>query len=86
MNDNVDLMVEEARNNILKAIQNSGLTPSVTFYLLKDVYNSIEKDYFNYITSLQLGQDKQSIKDISGATTENFSHLTKQNNDDQEEN
>ena len=82
MNDNVDLMVEGVRNKLLEVIQNSGLTASVTFYLLKDVYNTIEKDYNNYINILNQQKEKEEIKEMA----EDLKNLVDQVKDDQEEN
>ena len=58
MNDNIDLIIEKTRGDFLSFIQNTNLPPSIIYYLVKDVYISIQKEYFSYLNNL-VKQDEQ---------------------------
>ena len=90
MNDNIDLIIEKTRGDFLSFIQNTNLPPSIIYYLVKDVYISIQKEYFSYLNNLVKQSEQKQTEKISQDLDymQNLSTMSEYipNNNDQEEN
>ena len=84
-NNNIDLIIEDFRNKILEIIQTSNLAPSIIFYLFKDIYNMVEKDYNNYVNILNQQKEKEEIKKMTQDLDELSKNIESQDGNDQEE-
>lgn len=49
MEQNIDLMIEDFKDNLVNTINNAGFPPSIVYYILKDVYSNVESSYFSYL-------------------------------------
>lgn len=56
MEQNINLMIEDFKDNLINTINNAGFPPSIVYYILKDVYSNVESSYFNY-----LNQQKRQV-------------------------
>ena len=45
MEKSLDIQALELRSNLINLISNSQLPPSLTYYIVKDIYNMTEKEY-----------------------------------------
>lgn len=69
MEQNINLMIEDFKDNLVNTINNAGFPPSIVYYILKDVYSNVESSYFSYIRQQrrqvaenqlqQLGQEQE---------------------------
>ena len=53
MEKDINLIVEEFRQNLVATVNNSGLPASVIYYVLTDVYNEINTQYKAYLRDAQ---------------------------------
>ena len=53
MEKDINLIVEEFRQNLVATVNNSGLPASVIYYVLTDVYNEINTQYKAYLREAQ---------------------------------
>lgn len=49
MEQNINLMIEDFKDNLMNVINNVGFPPSIVYYILKDVYSNVESSYFSYL-------------------------------------
>ena len=49
MEKDINLQIEEFRQTIIDTVNRSGLPISVAYYILKDVFNTVESDYYAYL-------------------------------------
>ena len=49
MEQNINLMIEDFKDNLINTINNAGFPPSIVYYILKDVYSNVESSYFSYL-------------------------------------
>ena len=77
MEQNINLMIEDFKDNLVNTINNAGFPPSIVYYILKDVYSNVESSYFSYIRQQkrqvaenqlqQLGQVQQEQTELNSA-------------------
>jgi hypothetical protein len=77
MEQNINLMIEDFKDNLVNTINNAGFPPSIVYYILKDVYSNVESSYFSYIHQQkrqvaenqlqQLGQVQQEQTELNSA-------------------
>lgn len=70
MEQNINLMIEDFKDNLINMINNAGFPPSIVYYILKDVYSNVESSYFSYLRQQkrqvaenqpqQLGQEQKT--------------------------
>lgn len=70
MEQNINLMIEDFKDNLINTINNAGFPPSIVYYILKDVYSNVESSYFSYLRQQkrqvaenqlqQLGQEQKT--------------------------
>ena len=75
MEQNINLMIEDFKDNLVNTINNAGFPPSIVYYILKDVYSNVESSYFSYIRQQkrqvaenqlqQLGQVQQEQTELN---------------------
>jgi hypothetical protein len=53
MDKDINLVVEEFRQNLVATVNNSGLPASIIYYVLTDVYNEINSQYKAYLRDAQ---------------------------------
>lgn len=53
MEKDINLIVEEFRQNLVATVNNSGLPASMIYYVLTDVYNEINTQYKAYLREAQ---------------------------------
>lgn len=72
MEQNINLMIEDFKDNLINTINNAGFPPSIVYYILKDVYSNVESSYFNYLNQqrrqLAQMQQEQTELDLVDAT------------------
>lgn len=72
MEQNINLMIEDFKDNLVNTINNAGFPPSIVYYILKDVYSNVESSYFNYLNQqrrqLAQMQQEQTELDLVDAT------------------
>jgi hypothetical protein len=65
MEKSLDILALELRNNLVTLVSGSTLPPSLTYYIVKDIYNMTEKEYSKimdqYIGFIPAGSDKMEI-------------------------
>lgn len=49
MNQDVNITIEQFKQNIIEECQSSQLPISIVYYILKDVFNTVESDYYTYL-------------------------------------
>lgn len=66
MKQNINLMIEDFKDNLVNTINNAGFPPSIVYYILKDVYSNVESSYFNYLNQQrrQLAQMQQEQTEL----------------------
>lgn len=66
MEQNINLMIEDFKDNLVNTINNAGFPPSIVYYILKDVYSNVESSYFNYLNQQrrQLAQMQQEQTEL----------------------
>lgn len=57
MEQDINLMIENFKQNLLYGINNAQLPPSIIYYVLKDVFEETQRAYFDYIN-----QAKQKLE------------------------
>lgn len=57
MEQDINLMIENFKQNLLYGINNAQLPPSIIYYVLKDVFEETQRAYFNYVN-----QAKQNLE------------------------
>lgn len=67
MEKDINLIVEEFRQNLVATVNNSGLPASVIYYVLTDVYNEINTQYKAY---LREAQQKLMTEQTQSASTQ----------------
>ena len=65
MDKDINLVVEEFRQNLVATVNNSGLPVSIIYYVLTDVYNEINSQYKVYLRD---AQQKLMMKQAESAT------------------
>ena len=75
MEQNINLMIEDFKDNLINTINNTGFPPSIVYYILKDVYSNVESSYFSYLRQQkrqvaenqlqQLGQVQQEQTELN---------------------
>lgn len=75
MEQNINLMIEDFKDNLINTINNAGFPPSIVYYILKDVYSNVESSYFSYLRQQkrqvaenqlqQLGQAQQEQTELN---------------------
>lgn len=75
MEQNINLMIEDFKDNLINTINNAGFPPSIVYYILKDVYSNVESSYFSYLRQQkrqvaenqlqQLGQVQQEQTELN---------------------
>ncbi len=65
MNQDINLTVEEAKQNIINTINNTGLPISVVYYIMKDIMNDMTDSYNNYLI-----QAKRQLEQAAAAPTQ----------------
>ena len=68
MEQNVNLLVEQFRQELLDKIQRAPFPPAVSYYITKDVFRDIENQYFGYLESIKREIQMQNIE--AAAATE----------------
>ena len=72
MEQNINLMIEDFKDNLVNTINNAGFPPSIVYYIPKDVYSNVESSYFNYLNQqrrqLAQMQQEQTELDLVDAT------------------
>ena len=58
MDTNINLMIEDFKNNIIDTINNAGFPPSVVYYVLKDIFTDVEASYKNFIHQERIHQER----------------------------
>lgn len=65
MEKSLDIQALELSTNLINLVSNSVLPPSLTYYIVKDVYNMTEKEYHKimnqYIGFIPADSDKTEI-------------------------
>lgn len=56
MEQDISVVIEEFKQNIIDTINNSHFPPAVTYYILKDIFATTEAQYFNYLDSVKRQQ------------------------------
>ena len=66
MEQNINLMIEDFKDNLVNTINNAGFPPSIVYYILKDVYSNVESSYFNYLNQqrMQLARAQQEQTEL----------------------
>lgn len=49
MNQDVNITIEQFKQSIIEECQSSQLPISIVYYILKDVFNTVESDYYTYL-------------------------------------
>lgn len=57
MEQDINLMIENFKQNLLYGINNAQLPPSIIYYVLKDVFEETQRAYFDYVN-----QAKQKLE------------------------
>ena len=57
MEQDINLMIENFKQNLLYGINTAQLPPSIIYYVLKDVFEETQKAYFDYVN-----QAKQKLE------------------------
>ena len=65
MQEDINLVIEEFKNNIINTINGSQLPPAVVYYIFKDINKDVEASYKNYI---QQAQQRQAAAAMQKAT------------------
>lgn len=53
MEQDISLVMEEFKQNIIDTINNSHFPPAVSYYILKDIFANVEAQYFNYLDTVK---------------------------------
>ena len=61
MDTNIDLKLELWKKSIFDTINTNNFPPSVIFYCMKDIMNTISRDYENYINKMVSQQNKLEL-------------------------
>ena len=56
MQEDINLIIEEFKNNIINTINGSQLPPAIVYYIFKDINKDVEASYRNYIQQAQQRQ------------------------------
>lgn len=70
MEKDINLVIEQYRQNLLQVINTEQLPPSIKYYILKDVFALAESSYYNYINQIQQ-QIQAEAAQKSAASAEN---------------
>lgn len=78
MEQDISVVIEEFKQNIIDIINNSHFPPAVTYYILKDIFAITEAQYFNYLESArrQLFQAAAAQQNVEGQDPENVEDQT----------
>lgn len=57
----INLVIENFREGLIQYLNSTELPPSVTFYIFKDVYQAVEKDYGTIINNLMREEQKRAL-------------------------
>ena len=60
MQKNIDIAIEDLKQNVISEFENSGLPISVVYYIMKTIFQDLESDYLRYI-------DKERFKQLQEA-------------------
>ena len=63
MQKNVDIAIEDLKQNIVSEFEKSGLPISVVYYVMKTIFQDLEADYSRYI-------DQERFKQLQQAAAE----------------
>lgn len=58
-NQNINLLSEQFKQKILNTINQAQLPASLVYYILKDIFNSLEIGYFNSLNTISKEQKQQ---------------------------
>lgn len=61
MEQDISVVIEEFKQNIIDTINNSHFPPAVTYYILKDIFATTEAQYFNYLNSVKQQQFQSAV-------------------------
>lgn len=56
MQEDINLIIEDFKNNIINTINGSQLPPAIVYYIFKDINKDVEASYRNYIQQAQQRQ------------------------------
>lgn len=59
MEQDINLIIEDFKGNLMSTINNCGLPISVIYYVMTDLYKEIDAQYFNYITQARAAASRQ---------------------------
>ena len=62
MQEDINLVIEEFKNNIINTINGSQLPPAVVYYIFKDINKDVEASYSNYIQQAQQRQAAAALQ------------------------
>jgi len=60
MQKNVDIAIEDLKQNIISEFEKSGLPISVVYYVMKTIFQDLEADYSRYIEQERFKQLQQA--------------------------
>lgn len=65
MQEDINLIIEEFKNNIISTINGSQLPPAVVYYIFKDINKDVEASYSNYIQQAQQRQAAAAMQEAA---------------------
>lgn len=67
MQEDINLIIEDFKNNIINTINGSQLPPAVVYYIFKDINKDVETSYKNYIQQAQQRQAAAAMQQEAAA-------------------
>lgn len=67
MQEDINLIIEDFKNNIINTINGSQLPPAVVYYIFKDINKDVEASYKNYIQQAQQRQAAAALQQKAAA-------------------
>ena len=68
---NFNLKCDDFKQEIIKKINNSQLPITIIYYIIKDLFNQIEKQYYGTINELKLQNQKIETLEVKTEKVEN---------------
>lgn len=70
MEKDINLIIEQYKQNLLQIINTEQLPPSIKYYVLKDVFTLAESSYYNYINQIQQQKQMEAAQQIAASENE----------------